>query len=172
MDIDWREMLVPGGSVVEIFLRGTIIYLALFVTMRFLPRRTIGSLSASDLLIVVLLADAVQNGMSDDYKSVTEGLILAGTIIGWALAIDWLDFKFPHWHIANGRELLVIDDGRLVRENLRGQKMTEDELMSQLRLHGQDSPERVAKAYLEGDGHVSVILKSREAVEPPLKHKT
>ena len=169
MSIDWQEMFVPSSSVAEIVLRGTIIYLMLFLTMRFLPRRTIGSMSASDLLIVVLIADAVQNGMSDEYKSVTEGLALAGTIIAWATFIDWLDCKFPHWHLASGKEIPVLEKGKVLKDRLDRQFMTEDELLSQLRLHGQDSPATVRKAYLEGDGHISVILESGALVEPPRK---
>ena len=172
MDIDWHQMLVPSSSVAEIVIRGTIIYLALFLTIRFLPRRTIGSMSASDLLIVVLIADAVQNGMSDDYKSVTEGLALAATIIAWATFIDWLDCRFPHWHLASGKEIPVLEKGKILKERLDRQFITEDELLSQLRLHGQDSPATVRKAYLEGDGHISVILESGERVQPPKRRLT
>ncbi|HYC37954.1 MAG TPA: YetF domain-containing protein [Usitatibacter sp.] len=169
MDINWHEIFVPSSSIAEIAIRGTVIYLMLFLTMRFLPRRTIGSMSASDLLIVVLIADAVQNGMSNDYKSVTEGLVLAATIVGWATFIDWLDFRFPHWHIASGKEIPVVDHGKILHEKLDGQFMTEDELLSQLRMHGQASPAHVRNAYLEGDGHISVILESGEALLPPTK---
>ena len=169
MGIDWQEMFIPSSSVLEIMIRGTVIYLALFLTMRFLPRRTMGSMSASDLLIVVLIADAVQNGMSDDYKSVTEGLALAATIIAWATFIDWLDCKFPHWHIASGKEIAVLEKGKILKASLERQFMTEEELLSQLRMHGQDSPATVKKAYLEGDGHISVILNSGALVEPPKK---
>ena len=77
MGIDWQEIFIPSGSLLAIFVRGTIIYLVLFATMRLLPRRTIGTMGASDVLVIVLIADAVQNGMSDEYKSVTEGLFLA-----------------------------------------------------------------------------------------------
>lgn len=167
MDIDWQEIFVPSSSIAEIVIRGTVIYLALFLTMRFLPRRTIGTMSASDLLIVVLIADAVQNGMSDDYKSVTEGIALAATIFGWATFIDWLDYKLPHWHISAGKEKPVIEKGKILKENLDSSLMTEDELLSQLRLHGQASAATVSKAYIEGDGHISVILKSGELVNPP-----
>ena len=169
MDIDWQEIFVPSSSIAEIVIRGTVIYLALFLTMRFLPRRTIGTMSASDLLIVVLIADAVQNGMSDDYKSVTEGIALAATIFGWATFIDWLDYKLPHWHISAGKEKPVIEKGKILKENLDSSLMTEDELLSQLRLHGQESPATVRKAFVEGDGHISVILESGALVEPPKK---
>ena len=130
--------------------------------MRFLPRRTVGAMGSADLLVVVVIADAVQNGMSSDYHSVTEAFVLAATIFGWATFIDWLDFRFPQWQIAAPRARPVIADGKFLFENLKREQVTEDELLAELRLHGQDSPRRVAKAFIEGDGQVSVILRTGE----------
>ena len=170
-EIDWREMLIPSKSVLEIFVRGTMIYLILFVTMRFLPRRTIGGMGPSDLLVVVLIADAVQNAMSDGYESVTEGVVLAFTIFGWAVVIDWLDHKFPDWNLAEGRPLLLISDGQLIRQNMDRQKITESEVMSQLRQHGLDSPRNVVSAFLEGDGRISVMTRMERSNAPPPEQK-
>ena len=72
----------------EIILRGTLVYLFLFCFLRFLRRET-GVIGISDLLVVVLIADAAQNTMSSDYKSVTDGAILVATIIGWDYVLDW-----------------------------------------------------------------------------------
>ena len=170
-ELDWQEILVPSKSVLEMFVRGTMIYLVLFATMRFLPRRTIGGMGPSDLLVVVLIADAVQNGMSHDYESVTEGIVLAFTIFGWAFLIDWLDHRFPHWHVAEGRPLLLVSNGELVRDNLRRQQITEEEVMAQLRQHGLDTPRNVVSAFLEGDGRISVLTRSERAHSPPPEQK-
>ena len=166
-EIDWEQMLIPSTSVLEIFVRGSIVYLALFVTMRFIPRRAIGSMGPSDLLVVVLIADAVQNGMADSYESVSEALVLAATIIGWALVIDWIDHRFPQWQLAEGRPLKLVSDGVLLRENMDRQKITEAEVMAQLRLHGLDSPRTVVSAFLEGDGRISVLTRSERLTLPP-----
>lgn len=166
-DVDWSGLFIPSGSLVEIALRGTVTYLTLFVVMRFLPRRTLGQASAADLLIVVLLADAVQQGMAGEYRSITEGLVLFGVIIGWALLIDWLDHQFPHWHLASGRELTLIEDGELVRRNLDRQLITEEEVLAQLRQHGLDSPRQVRRAFIEGDGHFSLLLRGAVPLQKP-----
>ena len=158
-EVDWSKLFVPSGSLAEIAIRGTVIYLVLFVTMRFLPRRTIGQASAADLLIIVLIADAVQNGMAGDYRSITEGLLVAGVIIGWALVVDWLDQHFPHWHITGGKELALIEDGKFIHKNLDRQLITEDEVLSVLRQHGLDSPRDVRRAFIEGDGHFTLLLR-------------
>jgi uncharacterized membrane protein YcaP (DUF421 family) len=158
--VDWQGLLIPEHSVFEMFLRGTIMYLGLFVLLRFFGRRPAGSMTTADLLMIVLLADAAQNGMADDYKSVTEGFIVVSTIIGWNYAIDWLaDRSKVMSRILHPPALPLICDGELQRRNMRREMITEDELLSQLREAGVDSPKKVKLAQLEGDGQMSVIRK-------------
>ena len=166
-EIDWSKLIVPSDSVIEMMVRGTIVYLALFVTMRFLPRRTMGGVGPSDLLIVVLLADAVQQAMAGQYESITEGLILAGTLIFWAVFIDWLDFRFPKLHISDGKQIPLVRDGKLIQRNMTRQNITEDEILSQLRQHGMSTMNNVEAIYLEGDGQFSVILRGARPLQPP-----
>ena len=71
LQIDWKSVFVPSLHLGEIFLRGTIVYLSLFFLLRML-RREAGAISISDLLVVVLIADAAQNAMASEYKSITE----------------------------------------------------------------------------------------------------
>ena len=167
LEIDWNSLLVPSGSLAEIFVRGTFIYLLLFAAMRLLPRRTIGAMGPSDLLVVVLIADAVQNAMSGSYESVSEGVVLAATIFGWSTLIDWLDYRFPHLNLASAKPLQVIANGQLLRHNMRRQQITEEEVMSQLREHGLDSPRNVVGAFVEGDGHFSVLVRGGAPIRPP-----
>lgn len=166
-DLDWSSLFVPTGSLAEIFVRGTAIYLVLFVVMRLLPPRTIGALGPSDLLVVVLIADAVQNAMAGGYDSITEGLLLAAVIFGWATFIDYLDFRFPRLHIAAAREKEMVRNGQLLHDNMAREQVTEDEVMSQLREHGLESPRDVVAAYLEGDGHFSVVVRGGRPLKPP-----
>jgi uncharacterized membrane protein YcaP (DUF421 family) len=166
-EFDWRQLFVPSGSLLEIVVRGTSVYLFLFAVMRFLPRRTVGGMGPADILVIVLIADAVQVAMAGGYESITEGLLLAVVIFGWATFIDWLDFKFPHWHIAEGKELALVRDGRMLRRNLKREQITEEEVMAQLRLHGVDDIARVRLAFVEGDGHFSVLLTSGRPNEGP-----
>jgi uncharacterized membrane protein YcaP (DUF421 family) len=170
-EIDWNGIFVPSASLLEVMARGTLVYLTLFVTMRFLPRRTMGGMGPSDILIVVLLADAVQQAMAGKYESVTEGLLLAATIIFWAYAIDVLDYRFPGLHLSDGKQVPLVRDGKLIRRNLERQKITEDEVMAQLRQHGLDSLRNVQSAYLEGDGQFSVLLRGGVPhSRPPERH--
>ncbi len=155
--IDWRSVFIPTINVAEIFLRGTIIYLFLFFVLRLL-RREAGALGISDFLVVVLIADAAQNAMASDYKSITEGLLLVGTIVFWDYLLDWLGYRFPLMQrVLRPKPLLLIKDGQLQRRNLKEEMITKEELMGQLREQGVEEIAEVRKCYLEADGHVSVI---------------
>jgi uncharacterized membrane protein YcaP (DUF421 family) len=166
-DIDWHQLFIPSRPLAETILRGTVVYLGLFLAMRFLPRRTIGATGPTDLLVVVLIADAVQQGMAGDYKSITEALVLAAVIFGWAMLIDFLDARFPRLRLSAASALLVIEHGRFIDRNMKRHNLTRDELLAELRQYGLDSPEGVARAFIEGDGRVSVILASRAPLKPP-----
>jgi uncharacterized membrane protein YcaP (DUF421 family) len=155
--INWSELFVPSGSVIEIVVRGTTLFLTLFFILRVLPRRQIGSLGVSDLLVIVVIADAAQNGLSGEYKSITEGIVLVGTILFWNWVIDTLDYRFPSLGINGSAPRLVVSNGRLLRKNMDKEGLSEEQLMSHLRQQGVEHLERVRKAYVEGDGRISVI---------------
>ena len=155
--IDWTSIFIPSMSVAEIFLRGTFTYLFLFFILRFL-RREAGALGISDLLVVVLIADAAQNAMGSEYKSITEGGVLVATIAGWDYFLDWLGHRFPRVRrLLRPAPLLLIKNGQMLKKNLRQEMITEEELMGQLREQGVEHVNKVKKCYLEGDGHISVI---------------
>src|SRR5215216_1163526 len=159
LQIDWKAVFVPTVSPLEIVLRGTLVYLLLFFVLRVM-RREAGALGISDLLVVVLIADAAQNAMSSEYKSVTEGAVLVGTIIFWDYSLDWLGYRFPSFgRVLRPAPLPLVKDGRALRQNMRRELISMDELMSQLREQGVEHLSEVKRCYLEGDGQVSVIKK-------------
>lgn len=158
-EIDWQSAFIPSLHIGEIVLRGTIVYLFLFVLLRLL-RRGAGAIGISDLLVVVLIADAAQNAMASEYKSITEGLILVTTIVAWDYFLDWLGYRFsPVRRLLRPSPLLLIKDGRIQRRNLRREMISEEELLEQLREQGVETVREVAKSYIEGDGRISVITK-------------
>ena len=164
-------MFIPSLHLGEIILRGTVVYLFLFTLLRVM-RREAGAIGISDLLVVVLIADAAQNAMGSDYKSITEGLVLVATIAFWDYFLDWLGYRFPAVRrLLRPAPLLLIKDGRIQRRNLRKEMITEEELMGQLREQGVESVEEVTKSYMEGDGHISVITKDPKDKKANAKKK-
>jgi uncharacterized membrane protein YcaP (DUF421 family) len=156
----------------ELILRGSLIYWFLFLLLRFVLRRDSGSLGIADILLVVLIADAAQNGMAGEYKSVGEAVVLIGTIAGWNYWMDWMSFRFSWFaHFSEAPPVILIRHGRLLRRNLRREMITEEELGSQLRQNGVEGINDVKQAMLEPDGHLSVIRYSGNDSSRP-KQKT
>ena len=131
--VDWQALLEPH-HVLENVVRATLIYWMLFLLLRLLPNRKTGGIGPTDLLVVVLLANAVQTAMMRDSTAITDAAIQVFTIIGWSTAFDAL-----------------------------GAHVTEEELDTQLRLQHIDDASDVAHAYVEHDGRVSVIRKRDQA---------
>jgi uncharacterized membrane protein YcaP (DUF421 family) len=156
--IDWQELFIPTHPIFEIILRGTLTYIMLFLILRFLLKRQSGVIGIADLLVIVLIADAAQNAMASEYKSITEGCILILTIVFWNYAVDWLGYRFPSLRrLTRPAPLLLIKDGKMIFKNMRQEMITTDELNSQLRQQGVDHCSKVKRAYIEGDGSISII---------------
>src|SRR6476661_4556794 len=131
LDIDWHSMFVPTESILEILIRGTIMYLGMYSILRIFRRQS-GSVGVADLLVIVVIADAAQNGMAGDSKSITEAIILIVTIVLWDFFLDWLGFKYTFFsRILEPKPLLLVENGKLKKKNLEKEFITEDELMSQ-----------------------------------------
>ncbi len=159
----WRSIFEPSLPVAEIVLRGSVIYLALFLILRFLARRQAGHFGPADLLVVVLIADAAQNGFGKEYTSVTEAILLVMTIVAWEYAIDWLGWRIPSLRpILKAPPLVLVEDGRLLEAHLRSEMISADDLAGQLRLHGVEDVKDVKRATLEGDGQLSVLKKRQD----------
>jgi uncharacterized membrane protein YcaP (DUF421 family) len=166
IDVDWAAIFRLETPLTEIFARGTAVYLSLFLLLRLVLKREAGTVGITDLLVVVLLADAAQNAMAGNYSTVPDGLILVGTIVFWAYALNWLGYRVPFLqYLVHPRPLLLVKDGQLLRRNMRHELVTAEELMSQVRLHGADDLAEVKEAFIEGDGRISVILKDGHRVE-------
>ena len=160
-EVDWETLFVPTGSLADIVLRGTLTYIFLFLVLRFFLKRQTGEIGIADLLVIVVVADATQNAMGNDYKSFTEGGILVLTIVFWNYVIDWLGHKIPALRrFTRPNPLPLIHNGKLIYRNLRKELITEEELKSQLRQQGLEEFRQVKRAYIEGDGNISIIKYS------------
>ena len=164
MDIlgfDVVKAFTPDVSLFEMVARGVIMYLAIFILLRVVLRGRTGSMTTSDVLVLVIISDAAQNAMSSSYTSITDGIVLVATIVGMSWLFDWLGY-----HVAFMRKLVhpqrkpLVVNGRVIRKSLAEELMTEDELMTQLHLQGADSIDKVKSAYLEGNGEISVIRRA------------
>ena len=158
MQIDWHSVFVPSIGLAEVVVRGTLMYLALFAILRFVGRRQAGHFGPADLLVIVLIADAAQNGLGKDYQSVTEGVVLVLTIVAWEYLLDWIAWRFPKTRpFLKPPALTLVKDGHVIRSALRKEMISEEELEGQLREQGAADAAAVKLARLEGDGRLSVL---------------
>ena len=165
--IKWQEIFFPTVPVLELILRGSLVYLVLFALLRFFLKRVAGTLSIGDLLIIVLVADASQNAMSAGYTSVTDGLILVATIIFWSYALDWIAYHFPLFErLVHPPPSPLVRDGKMLARNMRRELITVDELMSNLREQGVKDLKEVKTASMEGDGRISVVTHEKHSTRP------
>lgn len=159
-DIDWVSIFAFDTPALEIIARGTVMYLMLFLLLRAILKRQAGTVGMTDLLVIVLIADAAQNAMAADYRTIPDGLLLVTTLIFWNVVLEWLGYHFPiiqYW--IHPPPLLLVKDGKIIYRNMRREFITEEELMSQVREQGTDRIESVKAAYMEGNGHISVICE-------------
>lgn len=171
---DWNAVFSPTVPILEIVLRGTLMFLGVTTLLRFAGQREAGGLSLTDL-VVVLVATAAGQGMAGGYESVPEGLVLAATILGWSVLLDAMAYKVPSLgRLLKARPQPLIEDGRVNRHVLRREFLSVEELEAQLRLQGVTAIDDVAAAYLEPNGMISVFPRrdpsAKHRQEPPTLH--
>ena len=163
-EIDWNAVFGVHVSLAEIVVRASLMYWLLFLLFRFVIRRDVGAVGVSDVLVVVLIADATQNGMAGEYRSVTEGAVLIGTLVGWNVLLDALAYRFPRVErLSRPAPLKLVENGAMLRHNMRREWITADELMTKLREHGVRRIEEVESACIESDGTITV--RTRQGVQ-------
>jgi uncharacterized membrane protein YcaP (DUF421 family) len=157
--ISLSELLIPTVPLIETFLRGTMIYLALFAMLRFMVKRGgVAGASVTDLLVLVIIADAAQNAMAANYTSITDGILLVATIIFWSYALDWLSYRFrPIRRFVFPHPRKLIENGQFLRENMERELIVEEQLRALLRVQGIEDVGEVKEARIEPNGQISVI---------------
>jgi uncharacterized membrane protein YcaP (DUF421 family) len=160
LGFDIGAALTPDVSILETIVRGVLMYLTIFVLVRVVLRGRTSAVTVSDLLVVMLVSDAAQNEMAANYISITNGVVLVATIFLTSFVIDWLAYRFPMLQrfLHPAKRALVVD-GRVLWKTLQDELMTEEELMTQLRINGVEDLAEVKAAYLEGNGEISVITR-------------
>jgi uncharacterized membrane protein YcaP (DUF421 family) len=158
---DIGAAFTPDVSLFEMVVRGAIMYLAIFVLLRVVLGGRTGTMTMSDLLVLVIIADGAQNAMSSTYTSITDGIVLVATIVGMSFLFDWLGYHVPFMgRIVHPQRKPLVVNGRVIRKVLKEELMTEEELLTQLRLQGTEHVAEVKAAYLEGNGEISVIRRA------------
>jgi uncharacterized membrane protein YcaP (DUF421 family) len=144
----------------DITVRAVVLFLFMYLLTRVIGRRELSSLQPFDLILLIVLGDTIQQGLTQDDYSVTGAVIAVGTIAGLQVLTSWSAFRFP-WlrRVLNGHPIVLVQDGRVVEKNLRRERLTLDDLTEQARANQVTSLEDVQWAIFEPSGSISFISK-------------
>lgn len=144
----------------DIVLRSLVIFMVIWVLMRLLGRRELSNLEPFDLIMLVVIGDFVQQAATQQDLSVTGAILSAATIGVLTLAFSWVSWRFPRLRpVLDGKPLVLVEEGKMLTDNMRRERITIEELAAQARLQRIDSIEKVNWAVLETGGQISFIPK-------------
>jgi uncharacterized membrane protein YcaP (DUF421 family) len=144
----------------DIALRAIVLYAFLVLVTRVVGRRELSTLSAFDLILLIVLGDAIQQGLTQDDYSVTGTFIAVSTIAALQVGTSYVSFRSKKARIVlEGQPIVIIQDGKLIEENVRRERMTADEVAEAMRLQQIASFDDVQWAILEPSGSISFIEK-------------
>jgi uncharacterized membrane protein YcaP (DUF421 family) len=145
----------------DIVIRAAAIFFFVYLLTRMLGRRELNSLEPFDLILLVVVGDLVQQGVTQNDQSLTGALLAISTIGLLTVALSYLAFKFRRLRpILDGEPIVLVEDGEVIEANLRRQRLTRGEIGAEARLEGIASLADVRWAILETDGRISFVEKS------------
>jgi uncharacterized membrane protein YcaP (DUF421 family) len=146
---------------VDLVFRAAFGFLFVFLLTRIVGRRELSSLEPFDLILLVMIGDLVQQGITQNDFSVTGMVLVGGTVALMTVLVAWTDFRFPFVRPAiAGRPIIIVQDGEPIEPNLRQNRLTTEEVAAELRQeHGLPSLDQVKWAILESNGRISFIPK-------------
>ena len=145
----------------DIVIRSAVVYVVVMVLMRLLGRRELSKMQPFDLLILVVIADFVQQGVTQQDYSVTGAVLAVGTFALLIVATSWLAWRFPRTRpIIDGNPVVLLENGNPIMDNLRRERISLEEVAAQARLQQLESLQKIRWAILETSGEISFIPKS------------
>jgi uncharacterized membrane protein YcaP (DUF421 family) len=145
----------------DIVLRAVVVFVLLYTLMRVIGRRELSSLEPFDLILLVVLGDLVQQGVTQDDYSVTGILLAIGTIALLQLFVSFANYKYPRLRpLLDGEPIILVQDGKPIESNMRRERVTVDDIASAARQQNISQIDDVKWAVLETNGQLSFIKKS------------
>ncbi len=159
---DLVQLVIP---IWELALRSAVIYLALLIGFRLFGKREVGQFTLFDLVMVLLVANAVQPAMTGPDTSLAGGLIIIIVLLTMNWIVGWLRLQSPFLRsVLQPRPTIIAQDGRWFPEAMRREGVDEEEAAMALREHGVESVEETKLAVLELDGTISVVPKESHTI--------
>jgi uncharacterized membrane protein YcaP (DUF421 family) len=145
----------------DVILRAAFVFAFLFVLMRVIGRRELSSLEPFDLIMLIVLGDLVQQGVTQSDYSLTGVILGIGTIAVLQVCVSYVNFRFPRLRpLLEGEPMVVVQDGKPIERNMRRERLTIEDLTEQARLQNIGSLDEVAWGVMETSGQISFVKKS------------
>jgi uncharacterized membrane protein YcaP (DUF421 family) len=149
-------------ALMDIVLRAAFAFLFVLFVTRIVGRRELSSLQPFDLILLVMIGDLVQQGVTQNDMSITGIVLAAGTLAILTVVVSYGSFRFPRLRpILEGEPVIVLQNGEPIRKNLDRNRITVDEIRAAARLEGIARLEDVEWAVLETGGQISFVEKQR-----------
>jgi uncharacterized membrane protein YcaP (DUF421 family) len=152
----------------ELVLRATVVYFFLWIVSRAVGRRELAELSAFELMMLVIVGDLIQQGVTQNDMSVTGAMLGIGTIACWTVIFSYISFRWKGTRtILEGIPVVVILDGRMQDDTLRLERVASSDVLEAARTEGIDDIAKVRVGIIEADGRFSFIRYDSEPSDPP-----
>jgi uncharacterized membrane protein YcaP (DUF421 family) len=144
----------------DIALRAIIVFGLLLLVTRAVGRRELSSMEPFDLILLVVMGDLIQQGVTQSDYSLTGALIVISVIAVLTVLTSYVSFRMPRARrVLEGEPIVLMEHGRIIERNLRRERMTHDELAAEARCQQIAELDKVRLAVLETSGRVSFILE-------------
>jgi uncharacterized membrane protein YcaP (DUF421 family) len=142
----------------DLVYRAVALYILIFVVTRVVGRRELSSLAPFDIILLIVIGDAIQQGLTQDDYSLTGAFIVIGTFVVLQVATSYISFRWAKARpILEGEPIVLVQDGTLLDRNMKRERMTAEEVAEEARQQQIDSLEKVKWAVLEPSGKISFI---------------
>jgi uncharacterized membrane protein YcaP (DUF421 family) len=146
----------------DLVLRAIGIFFFLFILTRVIGKRELGTLQPFDLMLLIVLGDALQQGLTQDDYSVTGAFLIVGTFAVLQVSLSWVVYRFPRARpILEGEPVIVLQDGKAIEQNLKRERLTVEDITEGARRQGIAHLADVHYAILETDGTLSFLEKDK-----------
>ncbi|MDM0045974.1 DUF421 domain-containing protein [Variovorax dokdonensis] len=144
----------------EIVLRATAMFAVLYLLVRLLGKRELGQMTPFEFIVMVVIGDLIQQGVTQNDFSLTGATLAVGTFALWGLVLSWLSYLSPRAaRVLEGEPRVIVRHGKVLDDNRRRDRLTRMEIESEMRLAGIARLEDVAWAMLEPNGKISFIKR-------------
>lgn len=145
----------------EIVLRASAIFFFVLVLMRLMRKRSLGDMTPLQMVLLVVIGDLVQQGVTQEDYSITGAVLAIGTFAFWVTLLDWATWRFERARrVVEGTPLVIIEDGKPVEASLKLELLPWDEVLESARQNGIDDISKVHLAVLETSGNISFITNN------------